>query len=761
MLRFASALGAVVLTNLICSTARAQVHGEEPPNVKLTDAASRTVNSAVGLLDVTSASSCKYLTVVCVHPEGYFLARQSHAYTDGTPYRLVLNPGTRDEQVVQARVVRRDDQRQLSLLKADVSGRIPATQLGSVITKPTRVFFLRFDPPADKPKDVQVYPRPAIEEYWAGRLITQDGRLNERLTFKAVIARFRKNNEGAIDVGIDEEGQLAAMVDGTTVETMRQFLLAPELSFRPLPISYKKAHEPHELELRPTWFLDPVPTFRASLVLGREGEERFFVFRSQGESRLVARAAPSQSPLADNDGDRLSPIPYEVRLDVEVDKSSAMCKGALTVVGPEDPPAALGPVEPQFAGETLEIPLPGTVKSAMLAGGGRWLLLHLAGLQQIGVLDVSAGKLVGHLSLNDMEDPVWAASAEKLVIMDRNKPKLVRWDIASRSREATALLRIPIHQADISMGFASCGPLLVYGMRTKFVDLESLQVIPTLRDRSADLSARLTSTADGTIFLPWITGGNRYPGQPEIKLSNVHAPDRMVSGYPGGHLGPDGKQIYSAFGLCDNTMPLRSEPSLEGMHCVATASTDLFLKLEYGENKIGNDRKADDPCTALCLYSNDPRRQFVRFTRTEMPELGQFAARDYTGLVEPRTDRRLFCLPQANLIITLTSSLDRIVIRRLAVTQHLRNAKVDYLLVDTYPLPQATRGQTYAYQPRLRSSHPPVAVHLVKGPGEITDSGTFVWKVPADFKDRSTTIGLSFTDRHNTQRVQQFEVRVR
>src|SRR6185436_3206101 len=99
------------------------------------------------------------------------------------------------------------------------------------------------------------------------------------------------------------------------------------------------------------------------------------------------------------------------------------------------------------------------------AGGGRFLILHLSQLRQLAVLDVSEARIVKYLPLAS-DDIAYAAGADKLVVLLRDKKILQRWSLTTLERDLAVpfpptLSRSGEQARSMVMGSASHGPLLL------------------------------------------------------------------------------------------------------------------------------------------------------------------------------------------------------------------------------------------------------------------------------------------------------------
>jgi hypothetical protein len=121
------------------------------------------------------------------------------------------------------------------------------------------------------------------------------------------------------------------------------------------------------------------------------------------------------------------------------------------------PPPVLA-IEPTRLREKTKLTLPAPVTQIVAGGGGRFLLLHLASQNKIGLFDANSGDISHYFSVD--ADTVFTAGMNKLITWSPSAGAVTRWDLLTRQKEQTLPLTIPGKVTSFCMGSASDWPLL-------------------------------------------------------------------------------------------------------------------------------------------------------------------------------------------------------------------------------------------------------------------------------------------------------------
>ena len=98
-------------------------------------------------------------------------------------------------------------------------------------------------------------------------------------------------------------------------------------------------------------------------------------------------------------------------------------------------------------------------------------------------------------------------------------------------------------------------------------------------------------------------------------------------------------------------------------------------------------------------------------------------------------------MPSANVLLTIPSANDRIVIHKIDVEAALKQSKVDYLFVTSVPVRQAAQGKEYNYRIEAKE-RAPAEFSLETGPEgmKLSRIGQLSWHVPSDYAEAEAAV---------------------
>jgi hypothetical protein len=630
--------------------------------------------AATALVEVEERQA--FGTAFCVHPSGLFLTNEHVVHQAGPgAINLVLNPGLTKQRVLRARVVRADPGQDVALLCAeDVKG-LPALVLGSddSLTELMDVVAFGFPFGIALAPDQKEYPAVSINTGHVTALRRREGRLH-RIQLDAALNPG--NSGGPV---LDERGKVVGIVvagvrgSGVNfaipVDVARRFVFRPEIRLVLPYVTRENRDRPADFKARVTSLVPyPEPPALELILTADDGKERTFPMERAGDSYRV-KAVPFPA--------RTGPVPAEedsvacavvARQD---GKELGRAGDTLTLAGvarPEREGPAVGPITgPVLQGDRAVRPLPSAVSDVAVGGGGRFLVLYLAGARKLAVFDVSAARVVKYIPVED-GDVRFAAGRDKLVVVQPAHDVVQRWSLTTFERELALPLATPGKVTALALGSASEGPLLVgTADRILFFDLGTLKRldIGAPEDQPVRLGAgtRVRASADGRTFGLWRAGA--YPqGLETLVLVGRQLQVHSERG-SAGHVtpGPDGKTIFTARGLYTPELkPRREDNDAGAAYCVPAAHGPLYLSVNPGDHN------------SLALHMVGHAGPLARLTDVEVPEgLGDGDSDPFGG------DRRLHLVPDAKLIITIPDSNDRLVLHRFDLLEALKKADIDYL----------------------------------------------------------------------------------
>jgi S1-C subfamily serine protease len=401
---------------------------------------------------------------------------------------------------------------------------------------------------------------------------------------------------------------------------------------------------------------------------------------------------------------------------------------------------------PPLAEEKVVKGLPEPYDDMAVGGGGRYLIFHLPRLRKLAVFDVNEARVTHYIPL--AEDRVrFAAGLDKLVIGLSGKGAVERWSLSTFEREMTAFPESVGDVSSVIMGSASNGPVAVNGL---FLDLQTLRPLPIKYPSQGPVAwgptTRIPTSADGTVYGAWKT--NYSPGESIILVLEGNELKRYEAGELG-HIvpGPDGRVLYTAKGPVSNRFTRLNPWDDKLGYCLPATQGSYFLSLTSAEGDNGG---------GLSVYLLGHQRPVARLDR-----FGHGLRFDGWDREDYGAWKRIFLIPQANLIVVLPAANDRVVLHRFDIDRALEKSGIDYLVVTSRPPPTARRGSVYTYQVAVKSRYGGVKFRLDSGPGgmEVSPAGLVRWPVPAEGKEAESEVILTVSDSAGQEVFHTFTVR--
>jgi hypothetical protein len=224
-----------------------------------------------------------------------------------------------------------------------------------------------------------------------------------------------------------------------------------------------------------------------------------------------------------------------------------------------------------------------------VGGGGRYLILRLAGKKKLAVFDVQQGKVAKELPL--LEEVVhFVAGATHLVVIYPNNRLIHFCNLTTLERERSVALpdvftHDSIHQ--ICMGSASLNRLFVYlprEKRTWAMDLKSLQTIEVHWTHWASNNAygplNMRASPDGQVLVGW---GGGWAGLEVAIFSDGQQRGThngfSFSGGPFALPSADGQAIFFPGGIANRSFHVSKVPGLERDYLIPAVEPGYFLAL--------------------------------------------------------------------------------------------------------------------------------------------------------------------------------------
>lgn len=430
---------------------------------------------------------------------------------------------------------------------------------------------------------------------------------------------------------------------------------------------------------------------------------------------------------------------------------------------PADPPADDGPApmtEPKVVYD-----LPAGFTDVVVGGSGQYLIFRLDALKKLAFFDVFAREVTQYVDI-DTSDVRFTAGANEFFIAKRPENVVERWSLQSFKRLSVVKLPLEHPINALVMGSASDGPIYAGAQQGQglFLAARSLRPIPfEVIDHNynrvgelqgAGPESRVRASANGRVFAMWRTnvspGGFRTYVVSDRLVHTFYDHDTMGYIEPS----PDGELMYTSRGVFTNQ-------TKEYLANEGNQATSFRVPAITGNYAIGIPRddsqkkKKTNPVHILVSGQVDPILT-IPDVSIRAGEYGDFHGREIMTLA-----KRVYLLPQADLLITLPESNKSLVLHRLDLEQELEDSGVDYLYVASRPPPAVQSGATYRYQIEAKSKSGDVEFEMVSGPSsmKVSKDGLVTWRTPRRSNEEHDVI-VSIRDSGGQQRTHAFRVSV-
>jgi S1-C subfamily serine protease len=414
---------------------------------------------------------------------------------------------------------------------------------------------------------------------------------------------------------------------------------------------------------------------------------------------------------------------------------------------PAADPSSVAITPPPLGSKEVVKLLPAAFTDVCLAGGGRYLIFHLPKLERLAVFDVNQAAIVNYLPLEE-DEVKFAAGLDKLVIGLPGKGVLERWSLTTFEREHAVHLPYNEPIQSVLMGHASGGPVVVNG---RFLKPDTFEKLPLRNEKGEefllDPKGGYMVSGDGTLFGTWNTRYSPATATAYVLEGNV------MKQYQAGHLGhvvpgPGGNAVFTAAGVTAPTLHRANSHDDKLGYCLPAVRGNYFLSMTTAEggkpggftiHLLGEPRPISGPAAI---------EHHLAFDGWDREAMGPW--------------KRVYFVPQANVIVTLPPTNDRLVLHAFDADLALEQSGVDYLLVTSQPPRRAAAGGTLEYPLVVKAQRKPVRFDLAAGPPgmQLSAEGVLAWKIPADAPADTQSVIVTITDAAGQEVFHTFDIEV-
>jgi S1-C subfamily serine protease len=458
-----------------------------------------------------------------------------------------------------------------------------------------------------------------------------------------------------------------------------------------------------------------------------------------------------------------------------------------------------------LAQTTRVVMLPGKINEITPAGAGRYLLLTMRDAHSLAIFDVNAADVVKTISL-PAEKVLVAGGGEKFIMVFSDRSVIERWDLATLEREDSRPVPIRPKIWIIGMGSDSSGPILAglsidmtglpmdFRSRWCFIDPVSLKVLKvrevdnsplgdqdrlspgggvlSLANQSHQddtLRTSIRASDDGSLFLI----GDRYWGRNGklLYLSRGSVKTRNYGDRTPFLLAPDGHRFYLTrpqqlrSAVTDLAGDSRSEISFiksNDLLFLPSSASEYFVGIGKLVHRVAPTQvPQDQPPLTLTLYASGSLTPLVNIEglpemHTLNPIEGGWQER------KPAFEYRFRWVPSAELLITVPITDDRLVLRRIRLSNALASSGPEPLHVTSDRSLLVTAGKKLSHRIEVKSAKGGVKLTLTRGPEglTVTPDGLVEWNVPDRGEDFEETVVFTIEDKSEHPLFHKLTVRV-
>lgn len=407
--------------------------------------------------------------------------------------------------------------------------------------------------------------------------------------------------------------------------------------------------------------------------------------------------------------------------------------------------------------------LPASYSDMVVGGSGKYLIFRIDALKKLAFFDVIERKVTQYVPI-ESSDVRFTAGANEFFIATRPQNVLERWSLDNFKRLSTVRLPLENPVEVITMGSASDGPIYVGAQHGPggFLNTRSLKPIPYQvidhryqkagEIQGAGPESRVRASANGRAFAMWRTnvspGGFRTYVLTDRIAHTFYQHDTMGYIEPS----PDGELMYTSRGVY-------TSQTKEFIANKGNFATSFRIPAVTGNYAVGIPRDDDgkkknvNPIHILVSGQVDPILT-IPDVSIRAGEYGDFHGREILTLA-----RRVYLLPNANLLITLPVSNKSLVLHYLDLEHELLESGVDFLYVASRAPTTVKSGGVYKYALDVKSKHGDLQYEIVAGPSamKVDKEGMITWRSPRRGSEEHEVI-VSVTDGSGQQTNHTFSV---
>jgi serine/threonine protein kinase len=402
------------------------------------------------------------------------------------------------------------------------------------------------------------------------------------------------------------------------------------------------------------------------------------------------------------------------------------------------------PQQPKAAAEN-SIKTPDLIADAVVAGGGKWVVLKMETMPVLAVYDADTQNIVKLLRLPSANF-LYAAGGDKVLIYYPENNLLQTWDLNSFQQLKTkpnptgaVICRLTMGHSNNSLALVryATGTQALDNAGTYFLDVATLENLSAslpkeqgARGLNSSYRDFIHQRADSNLryISEWATShspsGIGLLIRTEYAFTSRYEHDTQLYLAMG-----DDNRIYTQQGGIYN-LELREVGRIQGHKLIPGIGGALFLSVAKDGNMQVYASGSTTPIS--------PSGQFPGLDPNAHPMEEAWAKTPFVF------DRHIIFDPSHNRLLLIPFSHDQILQRAFDLKAFMKQAGVDYLVVMSAPDTSIRAGQSWTYQMQVLSNAQEITYQLESGPtGMSVDSkGLLKWNVPANAQGMESVVIL-------------------
>ena len=213
---------------------------------------------------------------------------------------------------------------------------------------------------------------------------------------------------------------------------------------------------------------------------------------------------------------------------------------------------------------------------------------------------------------------------------------------------------------------------------------------------------------------------------------------------------PDGSLVLTSSGVYSQELTLLNKARFDGLRCLPTYHPAYIMGVK-GVGPYYGQRPETKPL--LSFFTANDRQLLIT-----LPDLEELHGA-HSGRLP--IDQRIHFFPAENLLLTLATTNEELILRRVSLIEAMKQKGIDYLFPSSVPPKRVIAGDTYTYEIEILSARRRAKVSLNSGPeGMRLRRNRLTWIVPNTHEPGPESVILTLTDSSGQEVFHAFKIQV-